>query len=329
MNKYNSHYCILGAGAIGGLIAAHLSHSGYNVSCIARGNSYEKLFSSGIRVLGKDEEIFSRPTIYKIEDQIPEIDYLFITLKAYSLPTLANNVSKLITKKTTIVTAMNGIPHWYFSGLDTEYTNLKIEAVDPGGRITKYLPPHKVIGSVIYPAAKLKNPGVINHISGNKITLGEPDGSKSQRVEELALTLKNSGFRAPIRKNIRDEIWIKLLGNVAFNPLSVLTGGTLSEICKNPDTRKIVYNIMIETKNIGERLGAKFPISIEKRIQGAEAVGNHKTSMLQDLESNRPMEIDAIISAVQELGVLTNTPTKVIDLIGCLLKQKVKLLGLY
>ena len=329
MNKKNHHYCILGAGAIGGLIAAKLSNSGFNVSCIARGKTYDILSTNGIKVIGTNNQIHVTPKIYNIADKIPEIDYLFVTLKANSLPPIAEDIAQLISKNTTIVTGMNGIPHWYFNGLNSEYANLRINAVDPNGIITKNLPPHKIIGSVIYPAAILKEPGRINHISGTKLTLGEPNGLNTQRIETLAFTLNQAGFRAPIRKNIRDEIWIKLLGNIAFNPLSVLTGGTLAEICKDPETRKIVFDLMVETKNIGEKLGANFPISIEKRIKGAENVGDHKTSMLQDLESNRSMEIDAIVTAVQELGKKTNTSTKTLDLIGTLLKQKVKLLGLY
>ena len=202
------------------------------------------------------------------------------------------------------------------------------QGFDPKGVISNCLPPERIIGSVIYPAAKLIEPGVIKHISGNKITLGEPSGINTDRINILSKTLNNSGFRAPIKKNIRDEIWIKLMGNVAFNPLSALTGGTLAEICRNKETRDIAADIMREAKEIGEKLGASFPITIEKRIKGAEAVGDHKTSMLQDLEARRPLEIDAIVTAVQELGKITNTPTRILDLISSLLNQKIELLGL-
>ena len=328
MDEKNSHYCILGTGAIGGLIAAHLCHSGYNVSCIARGKTHEALKSNGIKVLREENEINVKPKIYKITDSIPNIDYLFVTLKANSLPSVVKDISSLITSDTTIVTGMNGIPHWYFNGLTSEYGNIRINSVDPDGIVTRGLPPNKIVGSVIYPAAELAEPGVILHKSGYKITLGEPDGSQTKRIETLALALNTSGLRAPIRKNLRDEIWLKLLGNVAFNPLSALTGGTLAEICANPDTRKIVIDLMNEAKTIGQKLGANFRLSIEKRIKGAEAVGNHKTSMLQDLEARRPMEIDAIVTAVQELGKITNTPTTVLDLISSLLRQKISVLGL-
>ncbi len=328
MSKNNTHYCVLGAGAIGGLIAAHLCKSGYNVSCIARGGTYSALTKNGIKVRNEQSQFNSQPRVYRITDTIPEIDYLFITLKASSLPKVAKDISKLLTKKTTVITGMNGIPHWYFNGLKSDYGSLRLNSVDPNGIVSKGLPSAKIIGSVIYPAAELIEPGVIYHKSGYKITLGEPDGSRSKRIENLSVALSNSGFRAPIRKNIRDEIWIKLLGNVAFNPLSALTGGSLAEICANSETRKIVSELMEETKAIGEKLGANFQISIEKRIKGAEAVGDHKTSMLQDLEAGRPMEIDAIVTAVQELGKITQTPTTVLDIISGLLKQKVELLGL-
>ena len=325
----NKHFCIFGAGAIGGLIATNLKESGYNVSCIARGNTYDKLSKNGITVISNSKKTLSFPKIYKLKEKIPQIDYLFITVKANTLPAIAKDLKPHITKNTTIITGMNGIPHWYFRGLNSKFKMAKIKAVDPKGVISNCLPPERIIGSVIYPAAKLIEPGVIKHISGNKITLGEPSGINTERINILSKTLNNSGFRAPIKKNIRDEIWIKLLGNVAFNPLSVLTGGTLEEICKNPETRSIVEEIMNETKSIGEKLGANFPISIEKRIKGAEAVGDHKTSMLQDFEANKPMEFDAIVTSVQELGKLTNSSTKVLDTIAKILKQKICLLNLY
>ncbi len=329
MSNPNKHFCIFGVGAIGGLIAAHLKHRGYDVSCIARGYTYDKIHENGITVINPYEKKTSKPRVFKIDEKIPEIDYLFITVKATSLALIVKKLKKHISQHTNIITGMNGIPHWFFNGLNSEYSDTKIEAVDPNGIVSDCLPPEKIIGSVIYPAAELIEPGIIKHISGNKITLGEPNGLKTERVNILSESLHNSGFRAPIRKNIRDEIWIKLLGNVSFNPLSVLTGGTLEEICKNPETRSIVKEIMNETKSVGEKLGANFPISIEKRIKGAELVGNHKTSMLQDFEANKPMEFDAIVTSVQELGKLTDTPTKVLDIIANVLKQKISLLNLY
>ena len=325
----NKHFCIFGAGAIGGLIAANLKKSGYNISCIARSTTYSKISKDGITVISNSDKSQFFPIIYKVDEEIPPIDYLFITVKANTLPEIIKDLKQHITKNTIIITGMNGIPHWYFSGLNSKFKPLRIEAVDPKGVISHFLPPEKIIGSVIYPAAKLIEPGVIKHISGNKITLGEPTGMNTERINILSKALNNSGFRAPIKKNIRDEIWIKLLGNVAFNPLSVLTGGTLEEMCKNPETRSIVEEIMIETRSIGEKLGASFPISIERRIKGAEAVGDHKTSMLQDFEANKPMEFDAIVTAVQELGRLTNSSTKALDIVAKILKLKISLLNLH
>jgi 2-dehydropantoate 2-reductase len=328
-SEINKQFCIFGTGAIGGLIAANLKKNGYNISCIARSTTYNKISKDGITVISDSKNSQFFPTMYKIDEEIPEIDYLFITVKANNLPETIKDLKPHITNNTTIITGMNGIPHWYFSGLNSKFKPERIEAVDPNGVISHCLPPEKIIGSVIYPAAKLIEPGVIKHISGNKITIGEPSGMNTERINILSKALNNSEFRAPIKKNIRDEIWIKLLGNVAFNPLSVLTGGTLEEICKNPETRSIVEEIMIETRSIGEKLGASFPISIEKRIKGAEAVGDHKTSMLQDFEANKPMEFDAIVTSVQELGKLTNSSTKVLDVIAKILKQKISLLNLY
>ena len=328
ISEINKHFCIFGVGAIGGLITANLKKNGYNVSCIARGNTYDKISKNGITVISNSERNQFFPTVYKIDEEIPPIDYLFITVKANTLPAVATDLKQHITKNTNIITGMNGIPHWYFSGLNSKFKPLRIEAVDPKGLVSNCLPPKKIIGSVIYPAAKLIEPGVIKHISGNKITLGDPSNMNTESINILSNALNKSGFRAPIKKNIRDEIWIKLLGNVAFNPLSVLTGGTLEEMCKNPETRSIVEEIMIETRSIGEKLGASFPISIEKRIKGAEAVGDHKTSMLQDFEANKQMEFDAIVTSVQELGKLTNSSTKVLDIVAKILKLKISLLNL-
>ena len=329
MSDLKKHFCIFGAGAIGGLIAGNLKKVGYNVSCIARGSTYQKLKDNGITIFTPSGESHSRPDIYHIDEKIPEIDYLFITIKANSLPLIAQSLKPHITNNTNIITGMNGIPHWYFNGIDSKYSVSRIESVDPNGIVSSYLPSSKIIGSVIYPAAKVVEPGVINHLNGNKITLGEPNGINTKRINILSEVLKNAGFRAPIKKNIRDEIWLKLIGNVAFNPISVLTGGTLEEICKNIETRLIVKEIMEEVKLIAEKLGVNFPISIENRIKGAEAVGNHRTSMLQDFEANKPIEYDAIIAAVQELGKLTNTTTQVLDIIADILKLKIILLDLY
>ena len=222
---------------------------------------------------------------------------------------------------------MNGIPHWYFHKLDNKYANYKIKCLDSDLLIDSILPPDNIVGSVVYPACEIVKPGTIKHIAGNRFSLGEPDGTESDRLKFISEILKKAGFRAPIQKNIRDEIWLKLIGNLSFNPISALTGATLEQICNDQGTEAIVKEMMIEAKTIAEKLGAKINMSIEKRIDGARKVGAHKTSMLQDIEARKPIEIDSIIVAVRELGELTNSPTPNINTILSLTIQKAKLIG--
>ena len=222
---------------------------------------------------------------------------------------------------------MNGIPHWYFHKLDNKYANYKIKCLDPDLLIDSILPPDNIVGSVVYPACEIVKPATIKHIAGNRFSLGEPDGSESDRLKFISDILKKAGFRAPIQKNIRDEIWLKLIGNLSFNPISALTGATLEQICNDQGTEAIVRAMMTEAKIIAEELGAKINMSIEKRIEGARKVGAHKTSMLQDIEAGKPIEIDSIIIAVKELGELTCSPTPYIDTILNLTLQKAKLIG--
>ena len=222
---------------------------------------------------------------------------------------------------------MNGIPHWYFHKLDNKYANYKIKCLDPNLLIDTILPPDNIVGSVVYPACEILKPGTIRHIAGNRFSLGEPEGSESDRLKFISDILKRAGFRAPIQKNIRDEIWLKLIGNLSFNPISALTGATLEQICNDQGTEAIVRAMMTEAKIIAEELGAKINMSLEKRIDGARKVGAHKTSMLQDIEAGKPIEIDSIIIAVKELGELTCSPTPYIDTILNLTLQKAKLIG--
>ncbi len=222
---------------------------------------------------------------------------------------------------------MNGIPHWYFHKLDNKYANYKIKCLDSDLLIDSILPPDNIVGSVVYPACEIVKPATIKHIAGNRFSLGEPDGSESDRLKFISDILKKAGFRAPIQKNIRDEIWLKLIGNLSFNPISALTGATLEQICNDQGTEALVKEMMIEAKTIAEKLGAKINMSIEKRIDGARKVGAHKTSMLQDIEAGKPIEIDSIIVAVRELGELTNSPTPNINTILSLTIQKAKLIG--
>lgn len=321
--------CVFGAGAIGGYMAVELERAGYDVSIVARGPHLEAIRSNGLRLRIGDEE---RSANLKASDDPADLgpqDYVIITLKAHSVPPIADKLKPLLGEDTAIVTGMNGIPYWYFYGQESPWRDRRIESVDPGGVLWNSFTPERAIGCVVYPACEVVEPGVIQHLEGNRFTLGEPDGSKSDRVQALSRALIDAGLRAPVRNNIRNEIWIKLWGNLSFNPISALTGSTLEDIVADPDTRALARTMMLEAQAIALKLGVKFPINVDKRIEGAGAVGAHKTSMLQDLERGRPMEIDALVSSVQELGALTQTPTPAIDTVLALTKRLARQSGCY
>ena len=320
--------CIFGGGSIGGLLAVNLEKIGINVSVIARGQHLEVMKKNGLTLINSlGEETSFIVNCTDDPNSLGIQDYLFITIKSPALLPSLENLKPLVGKNTTIITCMNGIPHWYFHKLDNKYANYKITCLDADLLIDSILPPDNIVGSVVYPACEIVKPGTIRHIAGNRFSLGEPDGSESDRLKFISEILKKSGFRAPIQKNIRDEIWLKLIGNLSFNPISALTGATLEQICNDQGTEAIVKEMMIEAKTIAEKLGAKINMSIEKRIDGARKVGAHKTSMLQDIEAGKPIEIDSIIVAVKELGELTNSPTPNINTILNLTIQKAKLIG--
>ena len=320
--------CIFGGGSIGGLLAVNLEKIGINVSVIARGQHLEVMKKNGLTLINSlGEETSFIVNCTDDPNSLGIQDYLFITIKSPALLPSLENLKPLVGKNTTIITCMNGIPHWYFHKLDNKYANYKITCLDADLLIDSILPPDNIVGSVVYPACEIVKPGTIKHIAGNRFSLGEPDGSESDRLKFISEILKKAGFRAPIQKNIRDEIWLKLIGNLSFNPISALTGATLEQICNDQGTEEIVKEMMIEAKTIAEKLGAKINMSIEKRIDGARKVGAHKTSMLQDIEAGKPIEIDSIIVAVRELGELTNSPTPNINTILNLTIQKAKLIG--
>ena len=320
--------CIFGGGSIGGLLAVNLEKIGINVSVIARGQHLEVMKKNGLTLINSlGEETSFIVNCTDDPNSLGIQDYLFITIKSPALLPSLENLKPLVGKNTTIITCMNGIPHWYFHKLDNKYANYKITCLDADLLIDSILPPDNIVGSVVYPACEIVKPGTIKHIAGNRFSLGEPDGSESDRLKFISEILRKSGFRAPIQKNIRDEIWLKLIGNLSFNPISALTGATLEQICNDQGTEQIVKEMMIEAKTIAEKLGAKINMSIEKRIDGARKVGAHKTSMLQDIEAGKPIEIDSIIVAVKELGELTNSPTPNINTILNLTIQKAKLIG--
>ena len=309
--------CIVGAGAIGGYLGAKLALAGEEVTLIARGSHLEAIKKSGLKLLiadGSDQIATPALATSDIQEAGPQ-DVVILTIKAHSVPAIAPFLPALYNPQTIVVTAQNGVPWWYFRKYGGEYEGTRIQSVDPDGIIEANIGADRAIGCVVYPATEIIEPGVIKHIEGDRFTLGEIDGTKTERIQLLAQTLKQAGFKAPIRNQIRTEIWIKLWGNVAFNPISALTGATLEDICRYPLTRELARQMMTETQAIAENLGIKFGITLEQRINGAENVGAHKTSMLQDIEAERPTEIDAIVGAVAELGKLTQIPTPHIDAI--------------
>ncbi len=321
--------CIYGAGAIGGYLGAKLAATETEVSLIARGPHLQAVRDNGLTLIeGGQRQKFA---VRAAEDpaELGPQDTVIVTLKAHSVAAIVRPLQHLLGADTTVVFAVNGMPWWYFHGLTGPYEGHRLESVDPGGTIWDGIGPQRALGCVVYPAAEIAEPGVILHRSGDRFSLGEPNGERSARVSALSALLIEAGLKAPVRPKIRDEIWIKLWGNASFNPVSALTGGTLVGIANDPGTRQVIYRIMAEVQAVGEALGARFSIGIDKRIAGAAAVGEHKTSMLQDLELGRPMEIDALVGAVQELGVLVGVPTPTLDTVLGLVKQRARLAGCY
>jgi 2-dehydropantoate 2-reductase len=309
--------CIVGAGAIGGYLGAKLALSGEQVTLIARGKHLEAIQQNGLKlVMAKGDTHTATPFLATSEfAQVEPQDVVILALKAQSVPAIAPLLPQLYQPDTIVVTAQNGIPWWYFRKQNTAYEGTQIRAVDPDGMVEANIGVDRVIGCVVYPAAEVLQPGVIHHIEGDRFTLGEIDGTKSDRLQSLAQSLKKAGFKAPIRTQIRTEMWVKLWGNLAFNPISALTRATLVEICQNPLTRELARQMMLEAQTIAHRLNIEFGITLEQRIDGAEKVGAHKTSMLQDIEAGRSTQIDAIVGSVAEIGRLLQVPTPHIDAI--------------
>jgi 2-dehydropantoate 2-reductase len=293
---------IVGAGAIGGYIGARLTKVGADVVLFARGPHLRAMRERGLRVISPDGNFTVTPDIASDLAAIGQADVVVLGVKAHSLTTLAPQIRPLLGSETVVVSTQNGIPWWYFQGHGGELEGLRLERVDPGGVIASAIEPGRVIGSLAYFSADVAEPGVIHHTEGNRISFGEPDGTRSDRCRAIAAALIAAGFRCPVTTRFRQEIWVKLLGNVAFNPISALTGGTLEELARHPDVSRVIREVMAETESVAARLDIELPISIEQRMAGAEKVGAHKTSMLQDLEAGRPMEIEAVVGAVVELG---------------------------
>lgn len=321
--------CIYGAGAIGAWLGAELSLSGNDVTLIARGEHLKAMQENGVKILINDEQRTAHPRCLENPADAGPQDYVIVTLKAHSVPQIADRLQPLFDANTAVVTAVNGIPWWYFYQLDGPWQNHQLESVDPGGKLWKIIGPERAIGCVVYPATEISEPGVIRHIEGNRFIIGEPDGSLSTRANALGNALRDAGFTSRVRNNIRDDIWVKLWGNLCFNPISALTLATLDKVAGDPGTRKICRSMMIEAQQVAEKLGAKFRVDVDKRLAGGAAVGPHKTSMLQDLELGRPMEIDALVTAVTELGQLVSVPTPTIDVVLALIQQRARSAGTY
>ncbi|MGB4871891.1 MAG: 2-dehydropantoate 2-reductase [Candidatus Promineifilaceae bacterium] len=317
--------CIYGAGAIGGYLGVQLALAGANVTLIARGAHLAAMQANGVRLLINGEERVAHPRCTGNPADVGEQDFVILTLKAPSVPGVVELMQPLLGRDTAVVTAVNGIPWWYFYGLDSPWRNHQLASVDPGGRQWLGIGPEWAIGCVVYPAIEVVVPGVIQHVSGDRFSLGEPTGEKTARVAALSDLFRAAGLKAPVRQHIRNDIWVKLWGNLSFNPVSALTGGTLETIAADPGTRAVVRAMMLEAQAIGEELGVRFGIDVDQRIAGAAAVGAHKTSMLQDLEHGRPLEIDALVTVVQELGQLVGLATPTIDVVLALVRQRAKL----
>ena len=323
--------CVFGAGAIGGYIGCCLSKAGANVSLIARGPHKKAIEKNGLTLItGNSSENFN----LKVTENPKEFqtqDYIIIGVKAHAIAGIVENLKPLLNKNTSILSAVNGIPWWYFykANSNTILENTHIDSVDPDGIIWKNLNPERALGCVVYPACEIEKPGVIKHIEGNRFSLGEPSGINTDRLKILSDLFIKGGLKAPQKKNLRDEIWIKLWGNCSFNPISAITGASLDIIGNDPSSRNLIKQMMLECQKVGEAVGVNFGVSIDKRIDGASSIIGHKPSTRQDIEMKRPLEIDPIMSAIIEIGNKLNIATPMLKHINSILKLKANYLGLY
>lgn len=329
MEETNRKVCVVGAGAIGGFLAATLALAGHDVTAIARGSHLEAIRRHGLTLVRPDGGKSIAPRLRTVEHLVDAgvNDVVLLTVKAHQIEPIASQLPALLGPTTMIVTLQNGIPWWYFQKHGGPFEGRSVEAVDPSGALATLIPVDRLIGSVIYVAASVVAPGVIHHPYGDRILLGELDGTATPRIRRLSQTLTHAGLTAPVTPNIRAEIWLKLWGNVAFNPISALTHGTLAAIARESTSRALVASVMTEAQTIARKLEIEFPVSLEQRIAGAESVGSHKTSMLQDIEAGRPIELEALVGAVIELGRLTQTPTPHIETLYACAQLLAKTLG--
>ena len=317
--------CVYGAGAIGGYLGVELAQSGVDVTLIARGPHLDAIRANGLTLLIGDERKVARVAATDSPAEAGPHDYVILGMKAHSVPPIVDGMAPLLGSDTAVVTAQNGVPWWYFHAFPGPHEGHRIESVDPGGAVWDTLGAERAIGCVVYPSCEIVEPGVVKHIDGKRFMLGEPDGSKSARVVALSKALTKAGLKAPVRAKIRDDIWLKLWGNCSFNPVSVLTLSTLEQMTSHAPTRAVIRHLMTEAEAVATALGVTFPVDVETRIDWGGDVGAHKTSMLQDLERGRPMEIDALVAAVAELGRLVGVGTPTLDAVLALVQLRADL----
>jgi 2-dehydropantoate 2-reductase len=301
--------CIVGAGAIGGLLGVRLAIAGHDVSVLARGDNLDAIRSGGLKLVEPDGAVLVA-SVGRASDDLADLgpqDLVFLALKAHQITSVADRLSLLYDDSTVVIPLQNGVPWWFFQKFPGSYEGHRLQALDPDGTLERLVPTDRIVGSIAYPAAQRDAPGVIRLIEGDRFPVGELDGERSTRVVEIARALTTAGFKSRVLTDIRSHLWVKAWGNLAFNPISALTRATLAEICRFPPTRALAAEMMAEASEVAEKLGLHLRLSIEQRIEGAEKVGEHKTSMLQDVEAGRPLEIDPLIGSFVELGRLTDT----------------------
>jgi len=321
--------CVYGAGAIGGFIGAKLALAGEDVTLIARGPHLKAMQQNGLKLISEGKTEIVRLRCSDDPRQFGHQDYVILSVKAHALPSIADSVQPLLGERTALVPTINGVPWWYFYKLEGPYENTRLESVDPDGALWEKLPPSRVIGCIVYPAVDVIEPGVLEHTYSNRFDLGEPDGSKSERAQKFSQAMIAAGLRCPVRTRIRDNLWVKLWGNLSFNMICSLTMADLSVVIGDPGTRSVARTMMLEAQAVGEKLGVTFPLDVDARIKGAQDVGVHKPSTLVDLERGRPMEIDALLGAVVEMGRLVGLPTPTCDTVLALIRLRARVAGLY
>lgn len=313
--------CVVGAGAIGGLMAVKLSLAGNEVTVVDQGAHLAAIQKNGLKLIWEDgsEHVARLKAVGSAAEAGPQ-DLVILAVKAHFLDQVARDVEKLLAKDTMIVTVQNGMPWWYFHNFKGPLNGTRLKTLDPSGLLARHIPGERIIGCVVYPAAAVVEPGVVKHVEGDRLPVGELDGSASERVQKLHDLLVAAGFRSRVLEDIRSEIWLKAWGNLSFNPISALTHATLEDICTFPETRKLAATMMAEAQAIGEKLGVTFRHTIDKRIEGAQAVGKHKTSMLQDVEAGRSLETEALVGSILEMGQLVGVSAPAIDAVYACVK---------